>query len=385
MVRKRITIIFLLALTALALALCFIVFRPFIRPVLSATVIAIVFFPVQAKMLRIVRNPSLAALLSIIVVVLIIVIPATLIGIAITSEVRHLYQLLNERSAASGGISPFLTDLIERPLRWIGQYMDVSQFDPQAALLERLKEMGTFLLAEAGIVVGNITSFILNTVIAFFTLFFLFREGKSIRRRAAAILPLTPDQVERLFNGVENTIMATVYGGLVVAAVQGSLTGLALWVLGVPSPVLWGVVATMLSLIPMVGSAFVWVPAAIFLIATGNWVKAIILVGWGAGVVGTIDNILRPYLMSGRVQMHTLLIFFAVFGGVQAFGILGLFVGPVILAITMTLLGMLREESRWWLAPASDESLPAQTSPAPAPNEPLAEGGKEQTEDALQS
>lgn len=358
---------------ALALALSFIVFSPFIRPVLSAIVIAIVFFPVQAKISRVVRNPSLAAALSIIAVMLIIVIPATLIGIAITSEVRHLYQLIDERSAASGGISPFLSGLIDRPLQWIGQYVDVSNFDPRAALLERLREMGAFLLAEVRIVVGNVTSFIVNTAIAFFTLFFLFREGRSIRRRAAVILPLNPDQVDRLFNGVANTVMATVYGGLVVAAVQGSLTGLALWVLGVPSPVLWGIVATLLSLIPMVGSAVVWVPAAIFLYASGSWIKALILVGWGAGVVGTVDNFLRPYLMSGRVQMHTLLIFFSVLGGVKAFGILGLFVGPVILAITLTLLDLLREEGRWWLAPAIEEPLPPPEIPAPTDDAPATE------------
>lgn len=358
MVKKRITIIFLLTLTVFALALCFFIFRPFIRPILTAVVIAIIFFPVHAKMLRLVRSPSLAAIFSTVIVMLIVVIPAALIGMAITREATQLYQFLSQKSSESGGLTPFLMDLIEKPMQWIGRYVDVSGFNPRTALVNSLKDTGGFLLAETGIVFGNITSFILNSVIALFTLFFLFREGRMIRRRTAVILPLNPEQVEKLLKGVENTIIATVYGGLVVAAVQGTLTGLALWALGIPSPVLWGVVATMLSLIPMVGSAVVWFPAAIFLIVSGSWVKGIILIGWGAGVVGTIDNILRPYLISGRVQLHTLLIFFAVFGGVRAFGILGLFVGPVILAVTITLLGMLRDEGRSWLAPWQDESTP---------------------------
>jgi predicted PurR-regulated permease PerM len=147
-----------------------------------------------------------------------------------------------------------------------------------------------------------------------------------------------------------------VYGGLVVAAVQGALTGLALWVFGVPSPVLWGVVASFFALLPLVGTAVVWVPASIYLIATGSWIKGLILAAWGAFVVGTIDNVLRPYLISGRVQMHTLLIFFAVFGGVKVFGFLGLFIGPVVLAVTITLLSMLRDESRAWPAYWREES-----------------------------
>ena len=162
------------------------------------------------------------------------------------------------------------------------------------------------------------------------------------------MLPLRPEQVERLSSGISNTIIATVYGGLVVAAVQGALTGLALAVLGIRSPVLWGVVAAFFSLLPLVGSAVVWVPAALYLVATGHWVMGLLLVGWGAGVVGTIDNVLRPVLMRGRVQMHTLLIFFSVFGGVRAFGFLGLFIGPVIMAVTISLLGMLRDEARAW-------------------------------------
>ena len=142
-----------------------------------------------------------------------------------------------------------------------------------------------------------------------------------MRRRIAAVLPLHADQIEKLFTGINNTIMATVYGGLVVAAVQGALTGLALWFFNVPSPVLWGVVAAMFSLVPMVGSAVVWLPAALYLFINGHWVQAVILVAWGGGVVGTIDNVLRPKLMADRVQMHTLLIFFSVFGGVQVFGL----------------------------------------------------------------
>jgi predicted PurR-regulated permease PerM len=359
MVKKRITIIFLFALTAFALYLCYILFEPFLYPLLSAVVIAVVFHPVHARMLLLIRNQSTAALLSTVLVVAIIIVPAIIIGAALFKEITNLGSYLDARSTESGGPIPYLMHLIERPLAWAGQYVDVSQINVWAWLKGRLDQIGAALAAQGGIILGNITSFIINAVITLFTLFFFFREGKTMRRRLAAVLPLTNHQIEQLFTGIENTIIATVYGGIVVAAVQGGLVGLALWVFGIHSPLLWGLVASAFALLPLVGTAVVWVPAALYLILSGHWVQGLILIGWGAGIVGTVDNFLRPYLISGRVRMHTLLIFFSVFGGVQAFGFLGLFVGPVILAVTITLLGILRDESKaWrdtWEEPVKDE------------------------------
>lgn len=356
MVRKRVTIIFLLALTALALYFCYLLFSPFLKPLLSAVVIAVVFFPVHSQMQRLLRRPSLAALASTMIVVLLIIVPAIAIVLAIKGEVADLYALVDQKSSESGGISPYVSQLLEKPMRWVGRFIDLSQFDLRASLLGRLREVSAFLVTEGWMIVGGLTTFLVNAVITLFTLFFLFREGRSMRRRAAAILPLSIDQVDKLFTGIENTIIGTVYGGLAVAAVQGTLVGIALWILGVPSPVLWGVIASFFALVPLVGTAAVWVPASFYLLASGSWIKAVVLVAWGVLVVGTIDNVLRPYLISGRVQMHTLLIFFAVFGGVNVFGFVGLFIGPVILAVTMTLLSLLRDEGRGWSAYWRDES-----------------------------
>lgn len=348
--RKRVTIIFLSAMTAVALYFSYLLFRPFLKPLLSAIVIAVVFFPIHVQIQRWLRSPSFAALASTTIVVLLIIVPAVAIVLAIKGEVADLYALIDQKSTESGGLSPYLSQLVERPMQWIGRYVDLSQFDLRASLLGRLRELSAFFVAEGWMLVGGLTTFVVNALITLFTLFFLFREGRSMRRRAAAVLPLSGEQVEKLFSGIENTIIGTVYGGLVVAAAQGLLVGLSLWILGVPSPVLWGVVASFFALLPLVGTAAVWVPASIYLLASGSWVKAVILVGWGMFIVGSIDNVLRPYLIGSRVQMHTLLIFFAVFGGVNVFGFLGLIIGPVILAVTMTLLGLLRDEGRSWKA-----------------------------------
>lgn len=362
---KRSTLIFLLALAAVSLFLSYLLFEPFIFPLLSATVLAIVFYPMHARVQRSIRKPSLAAVISTLLVVLIFVVPMALVLFGVKREVTNLYALLDQKSTESGGFSSFLSSVLERPTQFVGRYVDLSHFDARAELVDRLKSASAVLVSRGWKIVGGLGSFILNSAITLFTLFFLFREGRAVRRRVAAVLPLHSEQVERLFTGIENTILGTVYGGLIVAAVQGALVAIALWILGVDSPLFWGVVAALFALIPLVGTAVVWIPAAIYLVASGSWVKGLILVAWGALVVGSIDNILRPILIQGRVQMHPLLIFFSVFGGVSVFGFLGLFIGPVILALTITTLGMLREEARAWNTPSPNELLVSTGSSPP--------------------
>jgi predicted PurR-regulated permease PerM len=151
-------------------------------------------------------------------------------------------------------------------------------------------------------------------------------------------------------------IAATIYGVLVISAIQGTLGTIIFSLLGLPSPLLWGVVMFFLSMIPMAGAFLVWVPAAIYLAVTGAYVKALVLVAWGLLVIGTIDNFLSPRLVGRRARLHELLIFFGVLGGIEVFGVLGLILGPVLVAVTLALVEMMRQAYR----PPS-ETLPEQT------------------------
>lgn len=232
---------------------------------------------------------------------------------------------------------------MDRLASWAGRYVDLSSFDLRGALLRWLEQISRSLLSWGAWAASNIISFVADTVITLFTLFFLFREGGSMREHAETVLPLNASQVEHLFTGLSNSIVANVYGCLAVGVAQGSLASLAFWVLGLPSPVLWGLVTALFSLVPIIGSAAVWGPAVIILVIGGHWWKALILLGWGAGVVGQIDTLVRPYVISGRVELHTLLIFFAFLCGVEAFGLMGLFIGPVVLSVALVVLEMLRE------------------------------------------
>ena len=166
-----------------------------------------------------------------------------------------------------------------------------------------------------------------------------------MKRQLAAFLPLRAEQFERLFTGVSNSIVANVHGCVAVAAAQGVLMSLGFWIVGLPSPILWGLVTALCSMLPIIGSFAVWGPTTLILLLTGHWGKALILLVWSAAVVSQIDNVLRTWIMSERANMHPLLMFFALLGGVKAFGVLGLFIGPVVVSVALVALQMLREEN----------------------------------------
>lgn len=343
MATKQATTWFLIGVAGLALYLCYRIAEPFLNPIFAAVVLAIVFYPLHARIELFIRRSNVAATLSTILVMLVVAIPAVFLGVAVTRELGGLYKSLSEKSAAQGGLSPYLMHLMEAPFRLVGRYIDLSQLDVRSTLLGWVDQISRYLVAFGARAVSNIFSLVLASVVVFFTLFFLFRDGPKIQQRTAAVLPLSDQQARRFMKGVSETIIASVYGGVAVGFVQGSLTGLGFWVLGLSSPVVWGVAAALASLVPVVGTAMVWVPAVVVLIIGGHWIKALILVAWGAAVVAQIDAVVRPYVVSGRAKMHNLLIFFALLGGVQAFGIMGLFIGPVVVSVTIAVLDMLQE------------------------------------------
>lgn len=343
--RRQATIIFLVALSAVTLWFCYLIARPFLKPVFFAVVLAIVFQPLHARLHKLVRSANAAALLSTLCALLTIIVPALLLSAALKSELTTVYQSLSAGEAQDGSPVTRALQLLEKARMWLGKYLDLSQVDLRAELSDRLQQFSSFLLSQLAGFAGDVTSFVVAAVITFFTLFYLFRDGRAFWRRLSALIPLSPAQLEKLATGVSGTIASSMYGGLAVAVAQGALLGLAFWVLGLPSPVLWGAMTALFSFMPLVGTAMVWLPAAIILIAIGHPVKGLILLAWGAGVVSMVDNILRPLVISGQMRFHPLWVFFALLGGVQAFGVIGLFVGPAVLALATSLFSLVREEA----------------------------------------
>jgi predicted PurR-regulated permease PerM len=337
--------LFLLALAALALYFCYLISRPFLTPLFLALMVAIVFHPIHLWIERRIPRRNLAALTSTILVVVTVIVPTVLVGALVAREAHAAYAILSEKSAEQGGWSPLAMQFLERVSQSLGRYVALPTVDLRATLIRSLQEISQTLLSWGTHFLRNIVSFVVGAIIALVTIFLLFQQGESLKVRVAAFLPLRADQFERLFTGISDSILANVYGCLAVAASQGIFMSLGFWLVGLPSPILWGLLTAFCSLIPIVGSLLVWGPATLFLFVSGHWGKGLILLAWSAGLVSQIDNFVRPYVVSQRANMHPLLMFFALLGGVQAFGPLGLFIGPVVVSVTLVALKMLREEN----------------------------------------
>ena len=352
MPKNRATLVFLLGVTAVALYLCYILISPFLKPIIFSAVLAVLFFPLHSQIHRRIRNRTVSALLSTVVVILLIALASIFLGRAIATGLRDIYQSLSNSGDGRERLSLYFIYLFDRAIELASRYLPISIPDLRTATVNQAEKGVALLLNITAGALGSITSLIANAVIAFFILFFFFRDGRGMLRRASVLLPLKRDQARRLFARVQDTLNAIVYGTLAMAALQGALTGVAFWILGVTSPVLWAIVTTLCALLPVIGTAIVLLPAISMLLFSGQWIKGLILLAWAMVVVHPVDNFLRPYLIGGRTRLSTLYVFFALLGGLKAFGALGVFIGPIVLAITLALFMFLREEKRagGWIA-----------------------------------
>jgi predicted PurR-regulated permease PerM len=344
MERRDSATLFLVGVTVVALYLCYLLIRPYATPILFASVIAIIFYPLHRRTQQIVRRRNLSAAISTAATLILTVVPLTFLLVAISHELSDLYQSLVTKSADSGGVFAYLLHGAEKTISWASRRMGVPSVDLHDILARRLESASAQIVGLGASLVSNAFSFVAKSVIALVILFFLYRDGEKSLAAIMAALPLPEERLSELRTRVTTTVIANFYGGVAVGALQGTLTGLSFWALGIGSPVLWGVVTGFFSLVPMVGSGLVWGPAAIVLALTGHLGKAAILAGVGIAVIGTVDNIVRPLIIHRSVRLHTVFVLFALLGGVQLFGVLGLFVGPVILSVSVALVTMLHED-----------------------------------------
>jgi predicted PurR-regulated permease PerM len=316
----------LMTATGIGIYLCYKVAAPFLPAFAWALALAVLFTPLQVRLEKKLKWPNVAAALSVGVIGLIVVIPLTF---AVRSLVLQAAQgaKLVESNIQTGEWrhalekQPFLQPMAET----IEKHLDL----PGA-----INALSTWLSSIAMSLLKGSVFQVLEFCITFYLLFFLLRDRQMALKLLRALSPVSSVEISELFARVRDTIHATIYGTLFVASLQGFLGGIMFWWLGLPAPLLWGVVMALLAMIPMVGSLFVWLPAAMFLAIEGNWGRALILVLWGMMVVGTIDNL----LVGNRLKMHTALAFISVVGGVLVFGPAGLVLGPVTLAVTQSLL-----------------------------------------------
>ena len=316
---------------AVVIYLCWLMLEPFVDVLLWGAVLAFVAWPVNRRLRRNGNSEHVSALVTTALVVLTVLIPLTLVTAAVVRQGADAAQALHEGSRR-------LLDPNSALFQKVDRYLDLDPLRDPKVLASRLGTVGGAVASRSLGVIGGVLGGIVQVFFVLFTLYYLLRDSGRIVPAIRGALPLSPEQADTIFRRTGEVISASVNGVLAIAALQGFLGMIAFLILGLPSALLWGVVMFLLSTIPMAGSAIVWVPAAIYLAATQQWGKAIFLAAWGALVIGLVDNMLRPKLVGQRAKLHELVIFFSVLGGLKVFGVLGLFVGPVVAAIALALL-----------------------------------------------
>ena len=335
--RERALVVVLVVATALAFYVCYKLARPFLPALAWALALAVVAHPAHEWVARRVKSANLAAGLAVVVVALLLIAPAVFVARQLAREAVEGAQTIQAgieggewRSHVEGDarLAPVLT--------WVEGQIDLK------GEIERLASGITARVSS--FVAGSIRA-LAELLVTLFALFFFFRDRREITAALRSLVPLSDAETDEVFARVGDTIHATVYGTVLVSIVQGVLGGLMFWVLGLPAPLLWGVVMALLAIVPVLGAFVVWLPAAIYLALAGSWGKALILVAWGTLVVSLIDNLLYPALVGKRLRLHTLPVFIAIVGGIMLFGAAGLILGPVALAVTVALVDVWRRRT----------------------------------------
>jgi len=331
----------LLVIFGIAAWLCWLMLRPFVGVLLWAIVLVVVFYPAHRKLVAWTGSTTSAAALSTLLVIVTILIPVVLVSYAVARELRGAVEHFQ------GGLGRVLDmPAIQPAVRWLDHYVDVDAWRSGEYVADHLQAWSTAIAGPTLMFVGGVLNALVQMLLVVFTMFYFFRDGAALRTAIYDIVPLEYEQSHDIVLRTQEVIGATIYGVLAISVIQGTLGFLIFLVLGLPSPLLWGVVMFLLSMIPMAGAFIVWVPAALYLLLTGSFIKALVLVAWGVLVIGSIDNFLSPRLVGRRARLHELLIFFSVLGGLQVFGVLGLVLGPVLAAITLALIEVVRQANR---------------------------------------
>lgn len=330
--------VLLLGVFVIVLYLMYRILQPFLMPILLAVVLFTLLDPLnQTLLVRFGGRANLSALIVCLGLTLVLVVPLVLLTIALARQAGDLYVFLRDPDTVArlrAWADPQTNPRIAQLESWLPA--SVRTVDVWPRVSEQAQAVSLGVLGGITAMVGTLFGFIVDYFIVFFGLFFLLRDSTYFADAVRRISPLGAREELMFVATFRDVTNATVVGTLVTAAVQGFLSGLIYLILGVPNAVLWGTLTGLTSLVPVVGTAAVWIPLGLYLAFTGAPYRALILLIFEVVVVGSVDNFLRPLLIEGRVKMHTLVVFFSILGGITYFGIFGMILGPLVFAIGLT-------------------------------------------------
>lgn len=340
------TFLWLIIAVSLAFAL---ILWPFFGAVLWGVVLSIVFAPLCRRLTGYMhRRRTLAAIATLLIILVMVILPVALIITALVEEASGVYEKIQAGELNFGkyfqqvfdALPPWASNLLER----FGVANVGEVFQKASAGLMKASQ---FLASQAINIGQNTFDFILSLFVMLYLLFFLLRDGDELSVRVKNAVPLRPEQRQKLFRKFTIVVRATVKGTIVVAFVQGVLGGLIFWFLGINAPLLWGALMGIMSLLPAVGTGIVWVPVAVYLLATGSVWQGLVLIAFGVFVIGLVDNVLRPILVGKDTKMPDYVALISTLGGIAIFGINGFVIGPLIAAMFIATWDIFSESKAW--------------------------------------
>jgi predicted PurR-regulated permease PerM len=315
------------------LLLGYLVFRitePFLIPLAWSGILAVFFYPIY-QLLEKRWTPTRAAIVCTVGVTVLLIVPALLVLLYAGREAIDASVRIREAVGAGGPVMP--SELMEKIRAHMPESLQGIDIGEQVR--QGVERAGSFLALRIGALLKNLLSFFVSLFILLFALFFMFRDGEKMLRVVRHLLPFEPETREEMLAESRDLIFASVTVALFIALIQGVLGGLAFAVVGLPGVVFLGVLIAFCSIVPVVGSAVIWAPAALWLIFSGHWGKALVVLGICGGIAAVADNLVRPLLLRNRTRLNDLLLFVSILGGLEVFGLLGLVVGPTVVAAAL--------------------------------------------------
>ncbi len=336
---KRLGSVLFFGIVILLVYLVYLVFSPFLVPLAWAGVLVVVSYPAYERVAaRLGTNTG--AVTTTAAMTLILIVPSLFVMIAFVRQGVSAAQSIQFEVAL--GHFAWLNAL----------WLKIQQRFPAANasdFSESLRHYGelaaTFVAARIGTILKHSAIFVFDLGVTILAMFYFYRDGASMLARLKTVLPFRSSYRDRMLGETHELIFASVTSSLVAAAAHGLLGGIAFAITGVKGPIFWGVMMGFLSFVPLVGSALVWLPISISLMIAGHWIRGLILIAFCSVIVGLVDNLIRPWLISGRAEMSGLVVFISVLGGISAFGLLGVVLGPIVVAATISLLDLYASES----------------------------------------
>lgn len=341
MYKDRFYVVTLLFLLGTLGYLTYEIMSPFFTAIAWSIVISIVFYPAFAFVSRRVKIRSVAAVITIILILIVLIVPLVYLTLMLIDEVQIVAARVGTIDV--GSLKEFVQKVNSLALiKKAGAYITIDEMVSEAAILENFKKIVKTFIQGVSLRIPNMLAAIVDFIFFVFTTFFLLKDGPGFLSKIKDYMPFSEAQKERLAAQIKDMIISTVYGGVVVAIIQGVLGGLAYAFIGIEAPVMWGMAMSVMSFVPLLGTFSIWGPTCAYLLIEHSYTQGIGLFVFGVFVISMVDNILKPLIIGSRTKMPPIIILFSVLGGIKLFGLIGLIMGPLITAVFISVFEIFR-------------------------------------------